>query len=194
MYDTPTGKRVASYLNGEMGTSLSADEAGKLYQNDRLANKGQIIEWLKDGKIVLLDRYVESNSGHQGGKLPTREKRIEHIMHNAEVEYIRNDLPVPDVTLLFTLPPELAKEYVARKSADSRTYTTLTHDIHEADAEHLKNANEAFALLLELYPKRIKKISVTSNDVKEMRSKELIQSDIRLVLEDALIQKTINRI
>lgn len=180
MYDTPTGKKVGEYLNGLYGDKVSAEEGGKLYQDDRLANRGPIVEWLNDGGIYVLDRYVESNSGHQGGKLPTKEERIAFIRHNADIEYGQNNLPVPDVTILFTLSPELSRKYVARKSGESRAnYTTRTHDIHEDDEDHLRHANEAFGLLTELYPERVCHINTTTANGNEMLPIETIARTVQ---------------
>jgi len=175
MYDTPTGKKVANYLNGNLGLDVNSEDAGLLYQQDRLANIGPIEEWLNGGGIQILDRYVESNSGHQGGKIPTTEGRIAYIKQNAETEYGQNNLPEPDLTLLFTLAPELAQAYVAKKMAGSRTYTDKSHDIHEADPEHLRNANESFMLLTELYPDRVRHINTTAESNLEMLPREKIQ-------------------
>lgn len=189
MYHTPTGEKVADYLNGRMDENVPADIAGKLYSDDRLANKDPIEEWVNAGGIQLLDRYVESNSGHQGGKMPTKEERIQYILHNARLEYATNGLMRPDLTLLFTLAPELAQAYVAKKMASSRTYTDKSHDIHEADPEHLRNANEAFLLLTELYPERVRHIDITAENGLEMRSREDIQSEIIRVVRPLLEAK-----
>lgn len=190
MYSTPTGQKVGKYLNGEYGEEVSAEEAGVLYQQDRLANIGPIVEWINKGGIYLLDRYVESNSGHQGGKLRTKEARIEYILKNAKTEYQENGLPVPDLTILFTLSPELAYKYVAMKTASSRAaYTTLTHDIHESNKTHLSDANEAFLLLPNLYPERIRHIHTTAENGSEMLPKEKIQLSVQKAIHPLLVAK-----
>ncbi len=190
MYDTPTGKDVADYLNGKLGREVSAEDAGLLFQRDRQANMGPINDWVEAGGIMLLDRYVESNSGHQGGKLATKEERIAYILKNAETEYGANGLRVPDLTILFTLAPELAQEYVARKSAASRAnYTSASHDIHEDDPTHLANANEAFMLLPELYPERFRHINTTAENGLEMLPKETIQLAVRKAIRPLLLEK-----
>lgn len=187
MYDTPTGAKVAQYLNGDLGDNVSAEEAGALYQADRLANKGHIIEWIDKGGIFLSDRYVDSNSGHQGGKLPTDEERIAYILANADKEYRVNGLPIPDMTLLFTLPAKLARYQVSLKTAESRAnYTTLSHDIHEADVNHLANANEAFALLPELYPEQYRHIAVTQANDSEIGAEMLPRDKIELAVRKAV--------
>ena len=190
MYETPTGQLVKAYLNGEMGTNVPAEVAGLLYQNDRLANIDPIKEWLGSGGIMLLDRYVESNSGHQGGKLPTDEERIKYILTNARTEYDENGLPVSDLTLLFTLSPELAQVYVSRKTAASRAnYTTLSHDIHEADTNHLARANESFALLPGLYPHRFAYTPIVSESGHKMLPRQEIQLAVRKAIRPLLIAK-----
>lgn len=190
MYKTPTGQKVAAYLNGDFGEEVSADDAGKLYQDDRLANIDPIRDWVFQGGIQILDRYVESNSGHQGGKLPTKEERIAYILKNAEIEYGQNGLPVPDLTILFTLAPELAYEYVARKTAASRAdYTTLTRDIHENNKNHLRDANEAFALLPELYPDRFRHIHNTAPNGLEMLPKHDIALEVQKAVRPLLLAK-----
>lgn len=190
MYETPTGQLVKAYLNGEMGTDIPAEIAGLLYQDDRLANIGPIKEWLDSGGIMLLDRYVESNSGHQGGKLPTEAERIKYILDNAHTEYNKNGLPVPDLTILFTLAPELAQEYVSRKTAASRAnYTDLTHDIHEADVNHLANANESFALLPQLYPHRFAHTPIVSESGLAMLPRDDIQLAVRNAIRPLLFAK-----
>ncbi len=188
-YHTPTGKKVAAYLNGEMGLDVDARTAGKLYTDDRLAFKPEMTEWLSQGGSWVLDRYCDSNM-HQAGKIPTREGRIEYIQHNTQVEYVENGMPVPDLTILLTLPPELAQTYVDQKAA--RSYTALKRDIHEADPNHLKNANEAFLLFAELNPKRV----VVINNLEpngDRRSPEAIHQDVMRVIRPLLEARSLVR-
>ena len=69
------GKRSAAllenYLQGMYGTSKEVGpyRASIFYACDRYDLSFQIRKWLNEGKIVVSDRYVVSNIGHQGGKL-----------------------------------------------------------------------------------------------------------------------------
>ncbi|MES2630775.1 MAG: hypothetical protein V4611_02370 [Patescibacteria group bacterium] len=190
MYKTPTGEKIGKYLNGDYGEDLTAEEAGLLYQEDRVANIGPIQEWVEQGGIYLLDRYFDSNNGHQGGKLRTKEERIAYILKNTHTETVVNGLPVPDLTVLFTLAPELAYKYVAMKTAASReAYTTLTHDIHENNRHHLADANEAFLLLPELYPERFRHINTTAENGLEMLPKDKIQLAVQSAVRPLLLAK-----
>lgn len=59
-YDTPTGKLVRAYLNGELG-ELNILQRLKLYADDRLAAREEILDYLFRGYDVICDRYVDSN-------------------------------------------------------------------------------------------------------------------------------------
>ena len=97
MYDTPTGRIVGgpylgkSYIGpgwfAEGAANVDALTASAYYAADRRYNIGIINKHLEDGDIVILDRYVESNMAHQGGKLKTREER-EKMYHPDSYIYL----------------------------------------------------------------------------------------------------------
>jgi dTMP kinase len=183
-YDSPTGKKIAAYLNGELGSNVDPRVASELYSDDRLAYKDEIYDWFSEGGSWVFDRYADSNKGHQGGKIPTEEGRLRYFEESDRIEFIENGMPVPDKTVLFKLPPELAQSYIDQKMA--RRYTDSKRDIHEADPTHLLNANAAFDLFAKTYPERV--ISVDPLDIakRAMRPVEVIQVDIRHRLEPLL--------
>jgi dTMP kinase len=143
-YDgNPFSRAVADYLNGAFG---GADEvhpelAGLLYACDRWHTRPQLVAALESSDLVVLDRYVGSNLGHQGSKLAgaERERLLDWLV---EVEYGAFDLPRPNLVVLLDAPPVVARERVGRKEA--RAYTTLEADIHEADATHTAATREIY--------------------------------------------------
>lgn len=184
-YHTPTGKQVAAYLNGDLG-DVSPEDASLLFSNDRLAARDELEEWLEAGGSWVLDRYVHSNKGHQGGRLATREDRVAYFNESDHLEFDVNKLPRPDKIMLLTLPPDLAQHYVNQKAA--RSYTDKKQDIHEADPLHLLNANEAFALFAELNPGIVAHIENMSKDGSERRSPELIHEDIKRAMQPLMTE------
>lgn len=176
-YHTPTGKIVAAYLNNEFG-NVNAHDASRFYSDDRLAFKDEMLDWLYQGGVWDLDRYVDSNKGHQGGKLPTDAERIAFFEQSDALEYGVNGMPVPNKTLLYRLPPALAQTHVMKKLSASRAYTDKKLDLHEADPLHLQNANEAFALWASLHPERVVPIQATTESEMRMRSREEISDDV----------------
>ena len=182
-YHTPTGEKVARYLNGNPD-KLDARQASSLYSDDRLAARDELTGMLNDGRVVILDRYVDSNKGHQGGKLGTFEERAEFFEEVDELEFGQNNLPVPDKTILFPMPAELAQSYVDQKMA--RRYTSSKRDFHEADPEHLRHANESYMQLAKSQPNRFIIIDPIKPSGEEMRPKEEIQLDVRAALRPLL--------
>lgn len=68
------------------------------YSLDRATAKDEIDGWLKNGKIVLADRYVTSNMVHQGAKLASSERK-EFLNWLEELEYKVNKVPREDLDL-----------------------------------------------------------------------------------------------
>lgn len=186
-YETPTGQKVADYLNGNPADAVDARVAGKLYSDDRLAAKEEMLKWLASGGSIVTDRYVYSNHGHQGGKLPTREERIAYFKDSEELEFRTNGLPVPDAVMLLSLPPYLAQQYVDQKMA--RKYTDKKRDRHEADPHHLQNANEAFALFAELNPELVHPVLPYNEQKLEMHTRESIHYEIVTALRPLLLSQ-----
>jgi dTMP kinase len=70
-YDQPSSHFVRAYLNGEYGPAetVSPYTASLFYALDRFEAAPQIRQAIKEGKVVLCNRYVGSNMAHQGSKL-----------------------------------------------------------------------------------------------------------------------------
>ena len=70
-YSNPSAYFAEQYLNGRYGSAdeVSPKLASLFYALDRFDSKKSIIESLNKGKIVISNRYVSANAGHQGGKI-----------------------------------------------------------------------------------------------------------------------------
>ena len=68
-YGQKSAGLVEHYLNGKYGTALDVGpyRASIFYAADRYDASFQIRQWLKEGKIVISNRYVTANMAHQGG-------------------------------------------------------------------------------------------------------------------------------
>jgi len=144
LYDgNPFSRAVADYLNGEFGAAdeVHPELAALLYAGDRFHARPRLVGALATHDLVVCDRYVGSNAGHQGAKLEgdARRRLLDWL---EEVEYGEFALPRPDLVVLLDAPVALARELVGRKAA--RGYTTLEADIHEADAGHSTATRETY--------------------------------------------------
>lgn len=152
-YGQPSAAMVEMYLNGKFGT---ADEVGPyrasiFYAVDRFAASAQIKDWLASGKIVIANRYVGSNLGHQGGKIADAEERKKYFDWNYDLEYNIFQIPKPTVNIILHVKPEISQKLVDQKEA--REYLNgKKRDIHEDDLNHLKNAESAYLQMAEMFP------------------------------------------
>ncbi len=136
-YESSFGKLVGRYLNGDFGSLETVDPhlSALLYAGDRLEAKAGIDAALAEGKIVLADRYIGSNLAHQSARVPAS-GREEFLAWLKRLEYGLYGLPVEDLVLYLFVPASEAQRLVGLKS--TRAYTSLQHDIQEADVSHLQ--------------------------------------------------------
>ena len=152
-YDTPTGKIVGGPYLGksyicdgwfpEGAPNVDALVASAYYAADRRYNIKEIMEHLNNGDIVLLDRYVESNMAHQGGKLDSKEERQKMYEKLDELEFGIMELPRPDAVIFLYMPSSYA--------AILRQGRAEAADQLERDMEHLAKAEQAYLELTEKY-------------------------------------------
>ena len=152
MYDTPTGQIVGgSYLGRkEIGESLFKEGAVKVdphvtclyYAADRKYNWYKIQEYLDKDYFVILDRYTPSNLAHQGSKITDKDERFNMYQWIDKLEYWLLGLPKPDKTVFLHVPAEKTLELLKnRKLVDE----------HEKSPEYLRNVEESYIELSELY-------------------------------------------
>jgi dTMP kinase len=136
---------VEDYLNGKYGT---ADEVGPyrasiFYAVDRYAASSEMKRLLSEGTIVISNRYVSSNMGHQAGKISDLKERDRFLKWLDELEFGIFRIPKPDATILLYVLPTIGQKLVDKKG--HREYVGgVKRDIHEADINHLKNAAESY--------------------------------------------------
>jgi dTMP kinase len=145
-YDSWFGSMVGKFLNGEMGSLESVDPhfTALLYAGDRFEAKQNLEAALREGKIVLADRYIASNLAHQVARASAAE-RPEFINWIEHLEYNIYGLPRESLVLYLRVPPQEAQQLVARKSA--RSYTDAKQDLQESSLRHLEDAAEMYDLL-----------------------------------------------
>ncbi len=150
-YSTPTGKIVRRYLDNGFGPANEVDAriASVFYAEDRLASKGIIEDALKENDVVILDRYVESNMGHQGGKIKSSEDRKRFWEWLVNLEYGDFGLPKPDVVIFLHMPCVVSLDLMRNRERKSEFHPS--EDGHESNSEHMKNAEEAYLQLADLY-------------------------------------------
>jgi dTMP kinase len=152
-YGEPAAHFVERYLRGEYGAleHVDAYRASVFYALDRFDASFGIRDALARGGVVVANRWVSANKGHQMAKIRDAGERARFLAWVNRLEYEVLGAPKPDRTVLLHVPADVGFELVARK--DERAYLRgHDRDIHEADREHLRAAEAAYLSLLHLDP------------------------------------------
>lgn len=153
-YGQPSAYFIEEYLNGHYGNwqEVGPYRASIFYALDRFHKAAEIREWLRQGKIVLANRYMASNLGHQGAKIKNKKERRKFFRWLYDLEYRILGIPKPNLNLFLHVPAEIAYQLVAKKG--KREYLKgKKRDIHEQDLQHLKLAEKAYLEAIKMFPR-----------------------------------------
>jgi dTMP kinase len=151
-YGQKSAGMVEEYLNGKYGP-VDPYSSSVFYAVDRFDASFKLRSWLEAGKIVVSNRYVTASAGHQGGKILNDAERIKYFKWLDNLEYSVFKIPKPDLNILLHVPAEVAQKLVDKKNKAQRAYAGgKKRDLHEADLNHLKQAEKVFLEIAELFP------------------------------------------
>lgn len=165
------GDLIARFLRGEMGPNEQVDPylVALIFAGDRAEASSMIRTWMKEGHLVIVDRYVYSNIAFQCAKLQGAEERTRLRDWILDFEFNHNDLPKPDLNLLLHVPIEFTRQQLAAaRDGEDRAYLKGGRDIHEEDLGFQENVMEQY-LTLQKYVDDLELIDCTDGEG-EMRS------------------------
>lgn len=184
MYNTPTGKIVGGPLLGkpeisngyfpEGAANVPKEVALLYYLADRVYNKPFIEKTLASGENLILDRYVESSMGHQGGKIRNFIERNQFYNFLGHLEYELFGLPRPDLTVFLYMPFE--------KAIELKSGMNVEKDEVEKDYDYLKNSEESYLQLAN--HSKWKKIDCLENE--KLRPVEEIHEEVYSIVRKIL--------
>lgn len=175
--DSFYGKLVGRFLQGEFGklNDISPYLASLPYALDRKSAQPTIVQWLKEGKIVIADRYVTSSIAHQAAKLP-EEKREEFINWLKQMEYEENKMPIPDIVIFLFVP--------ASETHNLTRNRNRAMDIADRNIAHQKHTSEVYQWLAYNEP-TWKQVDCLDKN-RTIRTKKEIHTEILQILRESL--------
>jgi len=180
-YNEFFGSLVGRHLIGEFGkvSELSPEFCALLYSIDRYQIKKEICEKLASGKILVMDRYVQSNMAHQAAKFSNEKEQEEFLEW---IESLESRMPKADMVVFLNMPTETAQKLMSGKDRKSDYRKGSEKDQHETNPEYLERARSVFKLLAEKYNWIV--IECVRNN--KIRAKQEIQNEIREKLKQML--------
>ena len=140
---TPIAEQIRNVILDKENTAMDSRTEALLYAASRRQHLVEKV-WpaLKEGKIVVCDRYLDSSLAYQGG---ARKLGVDNVL---EVNMFATEGTFPDLTLLFDIEPELG---LARISANAN------REVNRLDLEKLdfhKTVRNTFLELAKRYSER----------------------------------------
>lgn len=140
---TPIAEQIRNVILDKANTKMDSRTEALLYAASRRQHLVEKV-WpaLKEGKIVLCDRYLDSSLAYQGG---ARGLGIDNVLN---VNMFATEGTFPDITLLFDIEPELGLERIAKNAA---------REVNRLDLEKIefhRGVRKTFLELAARYPER----------------------------------------
>jgi len=141
------GELIARFLRGEFGSLNEVDPyiVAMIYAGDRKDASEIIGKWLKEGKIVLLDRYTYSNIAYQCAKLPEVSAQENLLRWILSLEFEHFAIPRPDLNIFLDVPLEFTeKKLLNTRLGSDRSYLNGSRDIHEESLGFQKKVRDIY--------------------------------------------------
>jgi len=133
---TPIAEQIRNVILDKNNVAMDKRTEALLYAASRRQHLVEKV-WpaLKEGKIVICDRYLDSSLAYQGG---ARELGVDNVL---AVNSFATEGTFPDLTLLFDIDPQIG---LARISANSE------REVNRLDLEKIEFHNKVRNTFLEL--------------------------------------------
>ena len=140
---TPIAEQIRNVILDRANTAMDARTEALLYAASRRQHLVEKV-WpaIKEGKLVLCDRYLDSSLAYQGG---ARGLGIDEVLN---VNLFATEGTFPDLTLLFDIEPELGLERIAKNAQ---------REVNRLDLEKIefhRGVRATFLSLAKRYPER----------------------------------------
>lgn len=142
-YGDKSAGPVEEYLAGKYGL-MNPQAASLFFAVDRFDGSLKMRKWLDEGKIVIANRYVTANAGHQGGMIAGRTERLKFFKWLNDLEYNIFGLPKPDLNIILHVPAKVAQARAHKRDKK--------RDLYDSDLKHLQNAEKVYLEIAQLFP------------------------------------------
>ncbi len=163
---TPIAEQIRNIILDKANTMLDARAEALLYAASRRQHLVEKV-WpaLKEGKIVICDRYIDSSLAYQGG---ARNLGVENVLN---INMFATEGTFPDMTLLFDVKPEDGLHRIAANA---------NREVNRLDLEKIefhKSVRNTFLELAKQYKNRYVIIDASKplDEVVENTWKEILK-------------------
>jgi dTMP kinase len=179
------GELIARFLRGEFGTldEVNPYLVSMLYAGDRKDASDKITNWLKKGKIVLLDRYTYSNIAYQCAKLDNIKEQDELMKWILALEFEHFSIPKPDLNIFLDVPFSFTEKKLSKtRSGIDRSYLNGDRDIHEESLSFQRKVRDIYFRVAQ-NDKRLALVDCSDDEGKIMPPEEIFIIILKLLTD-----------
>jgi len=179
------GKLLRECLDGKRGDFMAVDAriASTLYAADRFETKPRLEQWLSEGKVVVLDRYVSANMMHQGAKIADVDKVEPFLGWLDHMEHDVFGIPRPDQIVYLEVPNAVRVALKQMAIDEGKHGANVQLDVAERNNEHQETTEER-ARSIVASKNNWDMVSCCTKD--EIRSREEIHEDVYQIVSKIL--------
>ena len=160
---TPIAEQIRNVILDKNNTAMDIRTEALLYAASRRQHLVEKV-WpaLKEGKIVICDRYLDSSLAYQGG---ARGLGVDNILN---INLFATENTWPDLTLLFDIKPEIGLERIAKNA---------NREVNRLDLEKIEFHNKVRQTFLDLskrYPERF--VVIDASQSREKVAEDTLQA------------------
>ncbi len=163
---TPIAEQIRNVILDKENTKMDPRTEALLYAASRRQHLVEKV-WpaLKEGKIVVCDRYLDSSLAYQGG---ARGLGVDNVLN---INLFATENTWPDLTLLFDIKPEIGLARIA---------SNANREVNRLDLEKLEFHNkvrETFLSLAKTYPDRY--VIIDASKSREQVAKDTLDAILK---------------
>lgn len=187
-YDAPIyGDLISRFLRGDFGSlnNVHPQLVALLFAEDRHGAAPLIKEKLREGKTVLLDRYVYSNIAYQCAKLADADEAEALRKWIVQTEFEDFGEPRPDLNIYLNVPIGFVENNLRKnREGDDREYLHGAQDIHESSIEFQKRVQAMYLRQASEDPSL--KVLDCSDETGAMADSDTIFSRLKALVDEIL--------
>lgn len=162
----PIAEQIRNVILDKENTKMDPRTEALLYAASRRQHLVEKV-WpaLKEGKIVVCDRYLDSSLAYQGG---ARGLGVDNVLN---INLFATENTWPDLTLLFDIKPEIGLARIA---------SNANREVNRLDLEKLEFHNkvrETFLSLAKTYPDRY--VIIDASQSREQVAKDTLDAILK---------------
>ena len=163
---TPIAEQIRNVILDKSNTAMDPRTEALLYAASRRQHLVEKV-WpaLKEGKIVICDRYLDSSLAYQGG---ARGLGVDNILN---INLFATENTWPDLTLLFDIEPEIGLQRIAKNA---------NREVNRLDLEKIEFHNKVRQTFLDLskrYPDRY--VVIDASQSREKVAEDTLQAILK---------------